>query len=94
MLNQMLEMIEQHRHELRQLCQRFEVRRLELFGSAARGDFNPTSSDLDFLVAFDRNGQLSAADRYFGLSAALKQLFGRDVDLVDELLELLHHVLH
>ncbi|MEA2736236.1 MAG: uncharacterized protein QOE14_2687 [Humisphaera sp.] len=83
MLNRMLELIERHRPELQQLCQRFEVRRLELFGSAARGEFDPGASDLDFLVAFHRNGKLSAADRYFGLISALENLFGRKVDVVD-----------
>ena len=39
-----------HREELRELCRRYHVRRLDLFGSAARGDFVPARSDLDFLV--------------------------------------------
>ena len=41
-----------HREELRDLCRRFHVRRLEVFGSAARGDFDPARSDIDFLVEF------------------------------------------
>ena len=39
-----------HRAGLRELCCRFGVRRPEVFGSAARGDFNPMQSDIDFLV--------------------------------------------
>ena len=35
---------------LRELCERFGVERLELFGSAARGEFDPANSDLDFIV--------------------------------------------
>jgi predicted nucleotidyltransferase len=35
---------------LRELCERFGVERLELFGSAARGEFDPAHSDLDFIV--------------------------------------------
>jgi hypothetical protein len=79
----MLELLAQRRLELHELCRRYEVRRLELFGSAAREDFDPTSSDLDFLVAFQPPGNLKAADRYFGLLADLEALFGRKVDLVD-----------
>ncbi len=45
--------IASHRDELRALCRRFHVRRLDGFGSAARGDFDPAQSDLDFLVEFD-----------------------------------------
>ena len=42
-----------HRDELRDLCRRFQVRRLEVFGSAAReADFDPVRSDIDFLVEF------------------------------------------
>lgn len=74
--------IEQHRSELESLCRRFHVRRLELFGSAARSDFDPAHSDFDFLVEFDRDESLRALDAYFGLKEALEQLLGRRVDLV------------
>ena len=78
-----MELLERHLEEVRQLCERFEVRRLELFGSAARGEFDPTRSDLDFLVVFRAPGLVSPADRYFGLLIALEDLFARKVDLVD-----------
>jgi len=74
--------IEQHLPEVRSLCRRFHVRRLELFGSAARGDFDPARSDLDFLVEFERDESLSALDAYFGLKEALERVTGRRVDLV------------
>ena len=35
---------------LRELCERYGVERLELFGSEARGEFDPAKSDLDFIV--------------------------------------------
>ena len=35
---------------LRELCERYGVEKLELFGSAARGEFDPAHSDLDFIV--------------------------------------------
>jgi uncharacterized protein len=54
------------------------VRRFELFGSAARDDFTPTS-DLDFLVEFDSGASL---ERYLGLRDDMEALFGRSVDLV------------
>lgn len=76
-------MIKQHEMELSDLCERFEVRRLELFGSAARDQFDFATSDLDFLVAYRRAGELNAADRYLGLLMGLEDLFGRKVDLID-----------
>jgi predicted nucleotidyltransferase len=77
----MISLIEQHRPALLNLCARHEVRRLELFGSAAVGKGVP--NDLDFLVVFDREGAMSPADRFLGLQAALEDLFGMKVDLVD-----------
>jgi predicted nucleotidyltransferase len=44
--------VQQERSALRELCARYGVRRLELFGSAAAGGFDASRSDLDFLVEF------------------------------------------
>lgn len=38
--------------KLEELCRRFRVRRLELFGSAATERYSPENSDIDFLVEF------------------------------------------
>jgi uncharacterized protein len=67
--------------ELHDLCRRFHVRRLELYGSAAEGRFDPRTSDLDFLVEFEDLEPVAYADAYFGLLEALQALFGRPVDL-------------
>ncbi|OGA46131.1 MAG: DNA polymerase III subunit beta [Betaproteobacteria bacterium RIFCSPLOWO2_12_FULL_62_58] len=77
----MTKLIEQHRNEVIDLCRRYGVRRLELFGSAATGAFEPERSDLDFLVEFDANPS-KLFDRYFGLKESLEALYGRRVDLV------------
>jgi uncharacterized protein len=68
---------------VRELCIRNQVRRLELFGSATNGGFDAESSDLDFLVEFKPLIPTDRADAYFGLLAALQDLFQRDVDLVE-----------
>ena len=72
------------REALPTLCRRFRVRRLDLFGSAANGRFDPGRSDLDILVAFDDLTPGAYADAYFGLRAALEDLLGRPVDLLTE----------
>ncbi len=65
------------------LCRKYHVKLLELFGSAARGDFNPASSDVDFLVEFEDDGWQGASRSYFGLLHGLEDLLGNPIDLVD-----------
>jgi predicted nucleotidyltransferase len=74
--------IESKRVQLAAACQPFGVRRLEVFGSAARDDFDEAHSDLDFLVEFNGNPLLGTLQTYFGLKDALEALFDRPVDLV------------
>jgi len=75
--------IAQHRSGISAICQRYGISRLEVFGSAARADdFNPASSDADFLVEFAPDVQ-PGLDVFFGAKAALEQLLGRGVDLVE-----------
>lgn len=78
----MLPLIEEKRAEVAELCRRKQVRRLEIFGSAARDDFDPSRSDLDFLVEFEPKSPVRGLDAYFGLKEELEALFGRPVDLV------------
>ena len=78
----MVHEIEVHRGALEDLCRRFRVRRLELFGSAVGEKFDRGSSDLDFIVEFDDLHEGEYADMYFGLAEALRDLFQREVDLV------------
>ena len=77
-------LIEQRKNELVALCRRADARRLDVFGSAARGDFDPATSDLDFLVAFDDLPPVQFSDAYFDFKASLELLFGRSVDLLTE----------
>lgn len=72
------------RDELTTLCRRFGVRRLEIFGSAARGaDFDLETSDADFLVEFDCDGGQGPLEQFFGFAQALERALGRPVDLVE-----------
>lgn len=75
-------LIEQHHKTLERLCEKYCVRRLELFGSATREDFDAEISDLDFLVEYLPLGPGQHAEAYFGLLAALEDLFQRPIDLV------------
>jgi len=63
--------------ENRETLRRFGVRRLDLFGSCARGE-DSGASDLDFLVDF----KTKTFDAYMDLKEFLEGLFGCPVDLV------------
>jgi len=64
------------------ICLRHAIRRLDLFGSAATGAFDPTRSDVDVLVEWDPNGPRRPWGGYEALRAELEALFERPVDLV------------
>jgi hypothetical protein len=70
-------------NQLNRLCERFGVKRFEVFGSAVTPDHFAPDSDLDFLVEFLPTTPARHADAYFGLLAALRDLFGRPVDLLE-----------
>jgi uncharacterized protein len=78
----MLELIEKNRSEIERICARFNVSRLEIFGSALTEDFDANSSDIDLLVEFKPLKQGEHANAYFGLLEAMKNLLGREIDLV------------
>jgi predicted nucleotidyltransferase len=80
----MIPVVASRKAEIEEICRRFGVRRLELFGSAASGEFQPERSDLDFLVDLGEAPPAAYAEAYFGLLEALQQLFGRSIDLVTE----------
>ncbi|MHB1157603.1 MAG: nucleotidyltransferase family protein [Phycisphaerales bacterium] len=70
--------------ELEALCRKNYVRRLDVFGSALRDDFDPTSSDLDFVVEFRDDAPPGGwTGPYFTMLFDLKDLFGREIDLVE-----------
>ena len=79
----MIPLLEQHGETLAALCKRFAVKRLELFGSASKGRFDPARSDLDFIVEFHLSPSIGAADQYFGLLEGLEDLFDRRIDLLE-----------
>ena len=56
----MVEFAPKVRQQVHALCARYGVARLELTGSAARDDFDPATSDVDFLVEFLPNAKVSA----------------------------------
>ncbi len=77
----MIALIEDNTAAIAALCERYGIRRLSLFGSAAKGTFDPATSGLDFVVdlgIYERG----VGSRYLGFIVALEQLLGRHVDVV------------
>ena len=69
------------RDQIAAACEAHHVARLDIFGSAARGeDFDPARSDADFLVDFTPD---FSADPYLDLKESMERILGRPVDLLD-----------
>ena len=78
----MIDLLTQNREAIAEHCRRLNVRRLEVFGSAVNGNFNPEKSDLDFLVEFGKHEHIDLLARYLDLAESLEAMFNRRVDLV------------
>ena len=80
----MIKTIDERKEDLQDLCRKFGVKRLDVFGSAlVEAAFDPERSDVDFLVEFEPMEPIRHGKAYFGLLAALQDLFARPVDLVE-----------
>ena len=77
-------LVADRKRQIRNLCRRHHVKRLDVFGSAVNGDFRPDESDIDFLVEFDDSPEGQRFENRFQLTEELEALFGRSVDLVDD----------
>ena len=64
--------------QLANLCRRFSVTELSVFGSVARGEMRE-DSDIDLLVEFDPRANIGL--EFFDLEMELAKLFARKVDL-------------
>ena len=80
----MIRAVEDRSKQVRQLCDRYGVQTLYLFGSAVAVQDDGDARDLDFLVEFKPEAIERYADSYFGLLEELERLFGKPVDLVVE----------
>ena len=78
----MADFIDARRDDLARVCQEHGVRRLDLFGSATGDQFDPSQSDIDFIVEFGPTAQPQLFIHHFALKQALESLFARPVDLV------------
>lgn len=71
---------EELRKRLRPFCEKHHIRRLELFGSAARGQTS-SNSDVDLLVTLAEAASVSTAE-LLEMAGEAEELVGRRVDFV------------
>jgi predicted nucleotidyltransferase len=69
------------KQELADICRRYAIAELSLFGSVLRDDFGPTS-DIDILIVF-APGQRPPLEQWIALHDEMEALFNRPVDLVE-----------
>jgi predicted nucleotidyltransferase len=69
------------RQAIEAFCRKWEIVRMELFGSVLREDFR-SESDIDFLVTFAPEAEWSLFDLVV-MQGELETLLGRKVDLVE-----------
>jgi len=77
----MIDLITRNRDEIARLCRHYDIQRLDVFGSAATGDFAPGSSDLDFVVDLGTYDD-TVHTRYLDLIADLEHLLAVPVHMV------------
>ena len=78
----MVSVLEDNRDAIAELCTRYEVVRLDVFGSALRADYRPGESDLDLLAEFAPRDPYELAEAYFDMLDELRKLLGVEIDLV------------
>ena len=72
------------REQIADLCRRYGVSRLEVFGSAVDGTFDAQRSDYDFIARFTSDPHASLARRFLAFGDALEELLGRKIDLMTD----------
>lgn len=73
------------REKIAEFCRARGIRRLSLFGSVLRDDFDPARSDVDVLAEFEPGALSGVGFRYFGYGETLTAIFGRKVDFCSRL---------
>ena len=80
-----MQLIEINIRKIIDICKRFHVRKLWVFGSIQTNRFND-KSDVDLCVDFDKSriDIFDYADNFFDFQYALEEIFGRKVDITED----------
>ena len=75
--------LDNHKTDIKRLCEDHSVRNLYAFGSVLTSEFNELS-DIDLIVDFDPIELLQYADNYYDLKFSLQSILRRSIDLLEE----------
>ena len=80
-----MQLIEINIRKIIDICKRFHVRKLWVFGSILTNRFND-KSDVDLCVDFDKSriDIFDYADNFFDFQYALEEIVGRKVDITED----------
>jgi len=78
-----MKIIEKNKEKINLICRYHKVNKLYLFGSAINNNLK-LESDIDFLVSFKKFDLAEYFENYMLLKEKFKQLFKREIDLVEE----------
>ncbi len=73
------------REKIAEFCLAHGIRKLSLFGSVLRDDFDPARSDVDVLAEFEAGALKGVGFRYFGFGEELAAIMGHKVDFCSRL---------
>jgi len=73
--------VDEHAKAIVDLCHKYNVKELSVFGSAVAGELDP-QSDIDLAVVFARTGYVGSFDQYFDFKTDLEATLEHAVDLV------------
>jgi len=74
--------LKEHIEQIKQLCNKHEVRSLFAFGSVV-SDQLKAESDIDLIVDIDNNDPILYTDNYFALKFELEDILKRPIDLLE-----------
>lgn len=77
-----MNLINKYESSIKILCAKHKVKELYVFGSILGDNFNETS-DIDFLVVFDKMELTSYTDNYFDFKFSLEDLLLHPIDLIE-----------
>jgi predicted nucleotidyltransferase len=78
-----MDLIKKHKIKIFELCRKYEVSELYVFGSILSSNFND-QSDVDFIVEITSNNPIDYSENYFNLKFNLEELLKRRIDLLEK----------
>ena len=76
-----MKIIDDLRQELPNVCEKYDIAFVDLFGSLAR-DEEQADSDIDLIIDFNEPRNFETSKRFFGFLHSIEDRYGRNVDIL------------